>query len=301
MIILYNIIVVNEKITAVVPVFNEENSIFDILDGVSNYCDEIIIVNDGSTDKSIEKIIDFQKLNKISVEIIVNKKNHGIGYSVKKGFDLALENGAGIVLKIDADGQHNPDNIPQFIKLLDRNNLDLVKGNRFFDTESIQNMPKIKIIGNLITTNIQKIVSGNYKISDPNNGFLAVKGDKLRSVNFSFLNNQYFFENSLLVVFTALDFKIGEIGIKTIYRNEKSSIPVFTASIKLFPIFISLLFKKNSIRAFQKLSINSLIFYLGVLILLINTFLNILFLWYAFLILVVVYLFIDLVNFYKLN
>ena len=64
MINLYNITVVNEKITVVVPVFNEENSVYDILDGVSNYCDEIIIVDDGSTDRSIEKITDFQKLDK---------------------------------------------------------------------------------------------------------------------------------------------------------------------------------------------------------------------------------------------
>ena len=175
---------------------------------------------------------------------------------VKKGFEQALKNGAEIILKIDADGQHNPDDIPKFIELLNDENLDLVKGNRFFDTESIVHMPKIKIIGNLITTNIQKLISGNYKISDPNNGFLAIRAPKLKLINFKILNNQYFFENSLLVVFTALDFKIGEISIKSVYKNEKSSIPIVAAAIKLFPVFLSLLFKKNSIRAFQKLSIN---------------------------------------------
>jgi len=292
---------VNEKIIAVIPVFNEENSIFEILDKISNYCDEIIVINDGSSDRSIEKIIDFKKLDKKHIEIIENKKNYGIGYSVKKGFELALKNGAEIVLKIDADGQHDPDDIPKFIKLINDSNLDLVKGNRFFDAESIQNMPKIKIFGNLITTNIQKIISGNYKLSDPNNGFLAVRASKLKSVNFNILNNQYFFENSLLVVFTALDFKIDEIGIQTIYRNEKSSIPIFTASIKLLPVFISLLFKKNSIRAFQKLSINSLIFYIGVLILIINIYLNNTIFWFIFSILIVIYLLIDIVNFYRQN
>ena len=153
----------NKKIIAVLPVFNEENSLYKIMDHVSNYCDEIIVVNDGSSDNSIEVIKEFKNLNKIHIEVIENSKNYGIGYSVKKGFEQALKNGAEIILKIDADGQHNPDDIPKFIELLNDENLDLVKGNRFFDTESIVHMPKIKIIGNLITTNIQKLISGNYK------------------------------------------------------------------------------------------------------------------------------------------
>ena len=296
---MYNITVVNKKIIAVLPVFNEENSLYKIMDHVSNYCDEIIVVNDGSSDNSIEVIKEFKNLNKIHIEVIENSKNYGIGYSVKKGFEQALKNDAEIILKIDADGQHNPDDIPKFIELLNDENLDLVKGNRFFDTESIVHMPKIKIIGNLITTNIQKLISGNYKISDPNNGFLAIRAPKLKLINFKILNNQYFFENSLLVVFTALDFKIGEISIKSVYKNEKSSIPIVAAAIKLFPVFLSLLFKKNSIRAFQKLSINSMIFYVDVFIFFINIFLNINMLWYVFGFFIVIYILIDIINFYK--
>ena len=140
---------------------------------------------------------------------------------MKVGFTKALEYKPEVIIKIDADGQHNPKDIPKFIKKLLDEDLELVKGNRFFDLESLENMPKIKVFGNLITTNLQKIVSGNYKISDPNNGFLAIKASKLKLINFKYLHNSYFFENSLTIVFNALNFKIGEISIKQFIKMKK--------------------------------------------------------------------------------
>ena len=84
--------------------------------------------------------------------------------------------------------------------------LSLVKGNRFFDIESLENMPKIKVFINLITTNLQKIVSGNYKVSDPNNGFLAICSSFLKKVNFKHLHHNYFFEK-LTIVFNVFEFQ----------------------------------------------------------------------------------------------
>ena len=57
-------------------------------------------------------------------------------------------------------------------------------------------MPLSKLIGNLFVTNLQKLISGNYSISDPNNGFLAFKKDIFETIDFDELNNNYFFENS---------------------------------------------------------------------------------------------------------
>ena len=284
----------SNNVIAVIPAFNEEKNISKVIADVLPHCRKIIIVNDFSTDQTL-KILN--NINEEKITVINNEKNLGIGGSMKVGFTKALEYKPEVIIKIDADGQHNPKDIPKFIKKLLDEDLELVKGNRFFDLESLENMPKIKVFGNLITTNLQKIVSGNYKISDPNNGFLAIKASKLKLINFKYLHNSYFFENSLTIVFNALNFKIGEISIKTVYKDEKSSIPLFIAAIKLVPVFAFFLFRKNLITAKHHLSANSILFFSIFILLLLNIFLNSYFLWLVLLIMILFYIFIDVINF----
>lgn len=241
----------------VIPVFNEEKSIFDIINKVFNHCDKIIVVNDCSTDGSKEILESIKNDNLI---IVTNEKNLGIGGATKVGIKKALEIGAEIIIKFDGDGQHSSNDIPEFINLIENENYDFVKGNRF--KSSISQMPAVKILGNLISTNLQKIVTGNFSVSDPNNGFIAFKASIFDSIQFKFLRNDYFFENSLLLNLVIFKFKISEVPIQTVYGEEKSSIPIFIGSIKLVPVFLKLLYLKNYLNTRHNLSMGSLVFLL---------------------------------------
>ena len=241
----------------VIPVFNEEKSIFDIINKVFNHCDKIIVVNDCSTDGSKEIL---ESINNDNLIIVTNEKNLGIGGATKVGIKKALEIGAEIIIKFDGDGQHSSNDIPEFINLIENENYDFIKGNRF--KSSISQMPAVKILGNLISTNLQKIVTGNFSVSDPNNGFIAFKASIFDRIQFKYLRNDYFFENSLLLNLVIFKFKISEVPIKTIYGEEKSSIPIFIGSIKLIPVFLKLLYLKNYLNTRHNLSMGSLIFLL---------------------------------------
>ena len=241
----------------VIPVFNEEKSIFDIINKVFNHCDKIIVVNDCSTDGSKEIL---ESINNDNLIIVTNEKNLGIGGATKVGIKKALEIGAEIIIKFDGDGQHSSNDIPEFINLIENENYDFIKGNRF--KSSISQMPAVKILGNLISTNLQKIVTGNFSVSDPNNGFIAFKASIFDRIQFKYLRNDYFFENSLLLNLVVFKFKISEVPIKTIYGEEKSSIPIFIGSIKLIPVFLKLLYLKNYLNTRHNLSMGSLIFLL---------------------------------------
>ena len=241
----------------VIPVFNEEKSIFDIINKVFNHCDKIIVVNDCSTDGSKEIL---ESINNDNLIIVKNEKNLGIGGATKAGIKKALEIGAEIIIKFDGDGQHSSNDIPEFINLIENENYDFIKGNRF--KSSISQMPAVKILGNLISTNLQKIVTGNFSVSDPNNGFIAFKASIFDRIQFKYLRNDYFFENSLLLNLVVFKFKISEVPIKTIYGEEKSSIPIFIGSIKLIPVFLKLLYLKNYLNTRHNLSMGSLIFLL---------------------------------------
>ena len=291
----------NSNVTIVIPVYNEELNIGSVIENIINYCDSLIIVDDNSSDKTLEILNQFQSKYMNKIILLKNNKNKGIGYTVKKGFSKALELENEIVIKFDGDNQHMAEDIPKFVEKIIKENYDFVKGNRFLNSEYSQPMPNLKIIGNLITTSLQKIVSGNYKISDPNNGFLAIKKQNLRLIDFGKLKNNYYFENSLLIYVSSLGMKIGEVPIKTIYGKEKSSIPIFRASIKLIPTFLMFFYLRNILNARFNLSINSIIFFLFTIIVFLNIFFNNINLWIIGLVFFLSYLFIDILNFINKN
>ena len=240
-------------IVLIIPVFNEEKKIKDVVKSVKRYCDELIIVNDGSNDHTKEIL---ESLDGIT--LVNHKSNQGIGSATKTGIKKAIEIGAEYILKFDGDGQHMSTDIPEFIKHLKEKNYDFVKGNRF--QLSIEEMPLVKIIGNFVSTTLQKVVTGNFRISDPNNGFIAFRASIFDKVQYKYLRDDYFFENSLLMNLIVFKYKIAEVPIKTIYGDEKSSIPLFKGSVMLLPIFIKFLYLKNYLNAKYNLSIGSLIF-----------------------------------------
>lgn len=289
----------NSNVSVIIPVYNEERNIEYVIEGVEKYCENIIIVDDKSTDKSYEIIKNLQHRFSEKIIVLQNDKNSGIGYSVKKGMKKALELNNDIIIKFDGDNQHLPEDIPKFKTKLINEQLDLIKGNRFLINEYSEPMPNLKILGNLITTNLQKLVSGNYKISDPNNGFLAIKKVVLNSVDFKKLKNNYYFENSLLIYISSMGLRIGEVPIKTIYQDEESSIPIFTASIKLLPTFLYFFYLRNVLNAKFNLSINSIVFFIILSLFVINLFLNIFIVWFLCLIMLIIYLVIDIFNFYR--
>lgn len=279
-------------IAVVIPIFNEEDTIKYLITEVSNHCDFVVAVNDASTDKSGE-ILNNIKSNKLI--IFENKKNLGIGGATKKGIKIAIENKADIIVKFDADGQHLADDIPKFIEQIINNDFDFVKGNRF--KLSISQMPLVKLFGNLITTNLQKIVTGNFKISDPNNGFIAFKSEIFNFININNLRDDYFFENSFLMYLKIFKFKIAEIPIKTIYGKEVSSIPIILGSLKLVPIFVLLLYKKNYENMKQNLSLGSIAFYLLNLLILLKLINSTLISTNILLLFTLLYIVIEVINF----
>tara|TARA_B100001287_G_C22576288_1_gene478788 strand:- start:3 stop:890 length:888 start_codon:yes stop_codon:yes gene_type:complete len=288
-----------QHITAIIPCYNEENKIKEVIKDVSNYCSKIFVIDDSSTDRSFEIISQLKNEMDIDLNIFKNEKNMGIGYTMKKGISEAIKFENEIIIKIDGDGQHLASDIPRFISKIKEEKLDFVKGNRFLLKKNLKSMPLSKLVGNLFVTNLQKLISGNYSISDPNNGFLAFKKYIFETFDFNELNNNYFFENSLLIHVTAHNFRVGEIGIETIYNDEKSSIPLIRASLKTIPTFIQLLFRKNLITARYNLSINSILFFIFWPLLLINIFYNYFLLWILLIIILILYLLVDLLNFFS--
>lgn len=113
-----------QKITAVLPALNEEETISEVIKGLKEYVDEAILVDDASTDKTA---ILAQREGAI---VISHNKNKGYDRSVDDGFALAAKRGATIILTFDSDGQHNPEDIPEIIEPIINGEADVVVGRR---------------------------------------------------------------------------------------------------------------------------------------------------------------------------
>lgn len=214
------------KVCAVIPFYNERDFLFDVVSETLKFVDNVIAVNDGSSDGS-EKIID----NLERVQVVSLNRNYGKGYALQIGFNESIKQNFDTIITLDADKQHNPAFIPEFISQL--SNFDIVIGNRLNDTKD---MPIQRILSNKITSSLLSLKTGQ-NILDSQCGYRGYKTDVLKNVN-SF-SSGYEAESEMIVYAARADFKIGFVNISTIYGNEKSKMNPIEAILG----FIKILFK----------------------------------------------------------
>ena len=144
------------KIDIVIPVYNEEKSIGNVLKDISKIDTEnvsTIIIDDGSDDNTVSVASGFQ-----NTQIFSNKNNRGHGYSVKKGLKIALERKSDIIVTMDGDGQHYAKDISKLVRPIINNEADVVIGSRFHNKENLVGKQVIGVC-NFPEKNIAGVVS----------------------------------------------------------------------------------------------------------------------------------------------
>ena len=116
------------------PTYNNGSTLRDVVERTLTFCQDVIVVNDGCTDTSVEILASFGK----KITVIDYGKNRGKGYALKKGLEKALELNFDYAITIDSDGQHYPEDIPLFINVLQQHLNALIVGSRNLNQE---NMP----------------------------------------------------------------------------------------------------------------------------------------------------------------
>lgn len=199
-----------------IPFFNEEIHLRNVVIKTLNYVDEIIAVNDGSTDNSVDQIKGIEKVTLINIPL-----NKGKGYALRSGFTESLKIKSDITLTIDADMQHDPDYIPLLLNKTD--SFDIVIGNRL---NNVERMPYHRRISNYLTSFLlsKKL---KVKIEDSQCGYRAYR-TRIFS-NIELFMNGFEAESEILVKAAKNNFSIGFVDIPTIYADEKSKMKSFQA------------------------------------------------------------------------
>ena len=148
---------------ACIPAYNEEKYIQDVIKKSLPHVDSVIVCDDGSTDNTV-------KIAKDAGAIVISQKNQGYGAAISTLFEYARNQNAQIMITLDGDGQHNPDQIPLLVNAITDHNVDVAIGSRFLD-DSTKTSGYRKTGIKIITS--ASNYGTNFKVSDSQSGFRA--------------------------------------------------------------------------------------------------------------------------------
>jgi glycosyltransferase involved in cell wall biosynthesis len=196
----------------IIPAYNEGKRICSVIKGVKQYCKNIVVVDDGSKDNT-------SKVAKNEGVIVLRHiVNLGKGAALKTGCDFAVKNKAKILIAIDADGQHDPREIPNFINAL--NSKDIVFGYRIFD----KNMPFVFRLGNSFINFSTRLIYG-ISLKDTQSGYRAFTADAYKKIRWK--ASDYSMESEMIANAGKRHIKYKEIPIKTIYTDKYKGTTIF--------------------------------------------------------------------------
>jgi glycosyltransferase involved in cell wall biosynthesis len=212
---------VDPTIAVVIPAYRAAGSIEALLAKIPPEIDHVVVVNDASPDSLEESL---SRVQDPRVVVRRHETNRGVGGAMKTGFQAALELGADIVVKIDADGQMDPSLIGEFVGPIVRGDADMTKGNRFAYLAFMRRMPFVRRLGNLGLSFLAKAASGYWHAFDPTNGYVALRSSVLEEMDRQRLAEGYFFEISLLCEAYFTRAILEDVPMQPFYGDETSSL-----------------------------------------------------------------------------
>lgn len=204
-------------ISVIMPAFNEEKAVGPLIDRTekvlqkitNNY--EIIVIDDGSNDQTLDICCEKR------VTIIHNQYNWGKGYALREGFKHARGD---IIITMDSDGEHNPNEIPLIIQPIIENTVDVVLGTRFIRYNHQPVTTAINTLGNKLFNFLIRCLT-NRKFTDSQCGFRAFRKKIIDNLQFN--SNRYSIETEMLIALIKKQIRIREVSISspvTYYRRS---------------------------------------------------------------------------------
>lgn len=221
-------------IAVVIPCYRVRNQIEGVLSRLDAHVDHVYCVDDACPENSAE-IIEQCAQQDSRIQLLRHDENQGVGGAVLTGYRRAIGDGADVIVKMDGDGQMDPALIPQLTRPIRFGEADYVKGNRFFQLESVRSMPRVRLIGNIGLSFLTKISSGYWDLFDPTNGFTAIHADVARSLPLERISRRYFFESDMLFRLGTLRAVIVDVPMDAVYGDDQSSLNV-VHSLFEFPL-----------------------------------------------------------------
>lgn len=212
-----------QKIAVAIPCYKVEQHLEQVIVGIPAFVDTILLVDDGSPDGT-PALVDRLASADCRITALHHERNQGVGGAMKTAFCKTLEMDVDVVVKLDGDGQMDGTYIAPLVEALQGG--DFAKGNRLFDRRKLRRMPTIRRVGNMGVGFMVKAASGYWNVSDPVNGFFAIRTATLRRMDLGRVADRYFFESSMLIEMHYAGARIVEVTMPAIYADEHSNLSI---------------------------------------------------------------------------
>tara|TARA_B100000614_G_scaffold260886_2_gene288933 strand:- start:255 stop:1205 length:951 start_codon:yes stop_codon:yes gene_type:complete len=247
----------NKTLSAVIPCHNEVTQIATVVQTMPNYVDNIIIIDDKSSDKTVEKVRNLMKEDE-RITLIEHNVNQGVGGAIASGYRWARDNDIDLAVVMAGDGQMNPDDLPALLEPVVSGKADYSKGNRLFTGEAFKKIPKIRYLGNSFLSLLTKIASGYWNIADSQSGYTVINKKGLHTIDWDRMYKRYGQPNDLLVRLNVENLRVADVPVEPVYNvGEVSGIKIhkviFTIGWLLVKLFLWRMKEKYIIRDFHPL------------------------------------------------
>ena len=208
------------RVFVVVPAWNEERLIGRVLDTMPEIVDRVIVVDDASSDRTVEVVAETMARMGGRVRVVRRSSNGGVGAAIVVGYKSALEEAQSedLVVVMAGDAQMDPGDLPRLLAPLAAGAADYTKGNRLFTGEAWKIIPRHRYLGNAALSLLTKIASGYWHVADSQSGYTAITAEALKVLQLDRLYKRYGFPNHLLVELNNYDFRVRDVPIRPVYN-----------------------------------------------------------------------------------
>jgi dolichyl-phosphate beta-glucosyltransferase len=223
------------ELSIIIPAYNEEALIVSTLDGLKTYLSarsedyEIIVVDDGSQDKTAVCIQDWKKFNRVNLHLFINEQNRGKGFSIQRG---VMESRGRFIIFIDADLPYELYAIDDFLKAL-RNGYDLAVGSRVLPGSQVKGVPVIRYVsGQIFSWMVQAVLFSG--LPDTQCGFKSFKSVAAKEIFRRLTIDGFGFDVEMLFVARKLKLAIQPVPVRMIDHRHRSRVRLIIDSFKMF-------------------------------------------------------------------
>ncbi|HKU55531.1 MAG TPA: glycosyltransferase family 2 protein [Gaiellaceae bacterium] len=210
-----------KRVGVVVPAYDEEALIGATLGGIPELVDRIIVVDDGSSDRTSERAVESGDPR---VEVLAHERRSGVGAATLTGYRRAIADGLDVVVVMNGDNQMDPEDLPKLVAPVARGELDYAKANRLASGQAWQLIPKTRFFGNAILSMLTKVASGYWHVADSQSGYTVVSREMLERLDLDHIYTNYGFPNDMLVHLNVWNARVRDFPSRPIYGvGERSN------------------------------------------------------------------------------